>query len=732
MSGPRPESDLRDGRAPPAGWFGRLMRLALKEMRETLRDRRTIVTLVLMPILVYPLLGVAFEKFLITSLAPPGRPVYRIAVENGRAEKTVTAMLNTGEVIIRQRRSDDERQYGPKSAKRPASELPAESQFEIEVMDRFEERVAAGDVHLAIRLPRGGDVGRLNGIPPPDTQIPIELIYAEGSLSSRDALLLAERCFEMYNDEVRVRRLEQRGVPRHVVPAHPFRKAVKREAGGTGHTIGALIPLILILMTITGAVYPAIDLTAGERERGTLEMLIAAPVPRMGLLMAKYVTVLLVAVLTATMNLVSMTVTIYATGLGPLLFGEGGLSVIVVLQVFGLLVLLAMFFSAVLLAVTSFARSFKEAQAYLIPLMIVSIAPGIFSMMPDVHLGGWLVVVPLANIVLLARDLFAGDVLPLTAAVVIVSTLVYALAALMVAARVFGTDAILYGSPGTIAEALRRPHRESDACTPLTAVLGLALTMPVTFLLHHFAVRWFAGSTEIRLVASAIVTALAFGGIPLAIIGLRNVRAGTAFSLRGAPLAAFAGAAVLGLSLWPFDYELILGLDQLGLVPIDDAIREKGRETVELLKQVHPALTIAALAVVPAVCEEFFFRGFLLSALRTHLSDGRSILVTAAVFGAVHVIVVPSLGLERLLPSFCMGLVLGWVCVHTGSLFPGMLLHALHNGLLLSLVYLEDWLKDNRWDVAGDQHIPLVWLATAAVIAVAGAAIVYVRGAKKG
>ena len=82
-------------------------------------------------------------------------------------------------------------------------------------------------------------------------------------------------------------------------------------------SLATLVPLVLILMTITGAVYPAIDLTAGERERGTLETLIAAPISRMALLFAKYVAVLTVAVLTALVNLVAMTVTIVSSSLRP-------------------------------------------------------------------------------------------------------------------------------------------------------------------------------------------------------------------------------------------------------------------------------------------------------------------------------------------------------------------------------------------------------------------------------
>src|SRR5437763_3011661 len=184
----------------------------------------------------------------------------------------------------------------------------------------------------------------------------------------------------------------------------------------------------MILMTITGAVYPAIDLTAGERERGTLEILVSAPVPRMALLLAKYVAVVTVAMLTATINLAMMLITLDLNQLTGLVF-KGSVTVGLVVQLFFLLMLFAAFFSAVLLCLTSFARSFKEAQAYLIPLMLASLTPGILAMMPGLKLERVLTVVPLVNVVLMARDLFGDGVDLLTGTIVVSTTPLYALAA---------------------------------------------------------------------------------------------------------------------------------------------------------------------------------------------------------------------------------------------------------------------------------------------------------------
>lgn len=718
-------SDRTEWEPPNNGRFARWARLTLKEMRETLRDRRTIITLVLMPLLVYPLLGVAFNKYLLTSLVKkPSAPVFRVGVESEAQKNVVGSTLIVGEAAIQLEREAHKNRVAALKGKeanrirRMLSRTDLEklqSRFEILVVENLNAAVASGTVDLGIRVPKASEGTMPRDMLKPNVEIPFELIRSEGSLFGGRAAVNAEVVLNAFNNYARVYRMKQ--VHDRV---HPVVTTIEPSGSGTPFSLGALVPLILILMTITGAVYPAIDLTAGERERGTLEMLIAAPVPRMGLLLAKYATVVLVAVLTATVNLVSMTLTIFATGLSSLLFGDDGLSILVVVQVFGLMILFASFFSALLLALTSFARSFKEAQAYLIPLMLVSIAPGVFSMMPDLELKGLLVITPLANIVLLARDLFQGEVDSAAAVAVVVSTLVYALAAILAAARIFGTDAILYGSSGTWSEMFRRPEEPTPICPPFIALLTLVVAFPLCFLLNQFSTLLFLNSLPLRLGASALVTMLVFGGLPLAVAAAQNVRVRTAFSLRAPNLLAIAGAVLLGVSLWPFAFEMILAAEDWGLVSVNEELMERVGELIGELSSLPPAGVLLALAVVPAFFEEWFFRGLLLSSIRSRWNTLQAVLLSAAAFAAFHVIIQHQLAFERFLPSFLLGVVLGWVCLRTGSLWPGILLHACHNGLLISLLYYKETLESWGVGVSEDRHLPWTWLLAAGVIAAFG------------
>jgi sodium transport system permease protein len=229
--------------------------------------------------------------------------------------------------------------------------------------------VANLDVQVAVRLAESsvdGRDGRRFG------PLRCTILYRPNSNISRETLRFVEERLQLVNEMSLRERLRRIGASSRV-PAEFGREPIE-ATGETAFSLATLVPLVLILMTITGAVYPAIDLTAGERERKTLETLIAAPISRVSLLLAKYVAVVTVAVLTAMINLLAMTVTILSSGLGPFLFPEG-ISFAVLSNILGLLMLFAAFFSAVLLTLTSFARSFKEAQAYLIPVML----PGDFS-----------------------------------------------------------------------------------------------------------------------------------------------------------------------------------------------------------------------------------------------------------------------------------------------------------------------------------------------------------------
>lgn len=729
---------------------GRWSRLCLKELREILRDRRTLITLILMPLLVYPILSMVFQRSILSAWSGQKQRVL-IGVRSEEIAKRLRRELLLGDMYLRredaaalpsakapeldkeppeQQESSEQKPNGQKPGARnsdkqssPQSSQTADNplglpQFNPSLsvdeiaFSQHENLVAAVKsevIDLAILTPRQSETGRF------------ELIHREGSPASARALGFVEERFDAVN-ELNLRwRLERSGQS----PSLAFRSERKGlKSPSTDNTLATIVPMILILMTVTGAVYPAIDLTAGERERGTLEMLMASPVPRLKLLLAKYVAVVAVAFLTALVNLTAMTITLSATGLSRVLFGEGGLGIVRVTQILGLLLLFAAFFSAVLLALTSFARSFKEAQAYLIPLMLLSLGPGIVSLLPGLKLAGVLAITPVSNMVLLARDLCGDGVNPVMASVAILSTALYTLAAIGIAAKIFGTDAVMSGGQGQLKHLFSGDGEDDGVSSVSGALLCLAILFPIYFVLSSFLGQLNGLPIWARLVVSGIATSLLFGAVPGVAASIQKLKFARAFGFHRTAAAAFTVALMLGFTLWPIAHEIIMFTQAMGLSAIRPEQLAGAQKLLDELRSVSPILILLAMAFAPAIFEELFFRGYLFSALRAASSRRTTILISALLFGLFHVISNGALSVERFLPSTFMGLVLGWLCYQSGSVWPGMLLHACHNGVLMMMAYYKDELAARGFGIEEQSHMPTSWIAVSVFAFVVGIVLI--------
>jgi ABC-2 type transport system permease protein/sodium transport system permease protein len=391
---------------------------------------------------------------------------------------------------------------------------------------------------------------------------------------------------------------------------------------------------------------------------------------------------------------------------------QRGLTLGLVVQLLALLLLFAAFFSAVLLCITSFARSFKEAQAYLIPLMLVSLGPGVIAMMPGLTLERW-AVTPLLNIVLLGRDLLEGNATVLATLLVVTSTLVYAAAALALAARVFGDESVLYNEQSGWGDLFRRPETPQPAATVSAALWCLALMIPLGFVLRGTAMLLVDAEildrTQLMLVTPIYALAL-FGLLPMLFAWRLHLDLRPAFALRPGRWPAYLGGLVLGVGLWPVLFSIMI-LAELAGVSLQG---EQVAEVVERYRGLAPAVKVM-LVVVPALLEEWFFRGFLYSAIRRRANALATIALTAAAFGVLHLLS-PGLGAGRVLSSALMGVALGAVREASGSVLPGMLLHAVHNGVLVLML---------RHDADEAQELQAWWIVAGLAASALGAGLVW-------
>ncbi|MBI3821624.1 MAG: CPBP family intramembrane metalloprotease [Planctomycetes bacterium] len=691
--------------------LGRVLRLARKELREILRDRRTIITLVAMPVLLYPLMSVLFLQFALASkTATKETPKYQIGILTSVEAAIFNDRLDLGRKTLLQRRPPAEKDkpdaWPDIDLQGPTGQQPTTPAQHAEALEHMKALLYNGDLDLIVVIPNVDYTAHPRKPTPIDRALPCQLIFVSNSTTGREAIALVERLLAAANEENLKARFNVPVAGPHITVLSTERVILSATSGDNLLSLSALVPLVLILMTITGAVYPAIDLTAGERERGTLEILVAAPVPRFELLTAKYLSVVTVAVLNAIVNLVCMTITVRWSGVSALLPSIQELSFTLVMQVFALLLLFAAFYSAVLLCLTSFARSFKEAQAYLIPLMLVSLAPGIMAMMPGLVLDHTLASLPLVNIVLMARDLFEGGVAPLTGTIVIVTTLLYALAALSLAARVFGAESVLYSEQSSWADMLRRPDEPQPAASLPAMLWCLALMMPIQFALVALMRSFGMPGPVTGVLLELGLYLVLFAMLPAVFVYLGRVELGSGLGLTAPRPFAVLGALLLGASLWTIELRLLEWIVDM------NQYRERFAAVLERVRETRTAIGwgVLAVGIVPAVVEELFFRGLLFNALKARCGAIVTIGVSGVLFGVTHVILGSELGLVRLVPSTLLGLVLSTVCWHTGSLWPGMILHICHNSVLLGV---------------NPEAVPWEWLAAGLGGATVGAALVW-------
>jgi sodium transport system permease protein len=389
-----------------------------KELLETLRDRRTLVTSILVPILLFPVM--IFGIGLMT-----------ILVIRGIERETHMVML-LGE------------EHAPELAGRIRA---GENVFVVAPAADYAARIDAKELRAAVEFPAGFEE-RLRA----DPEEPQEIIlyWYEGELRSRSAVRTMEKILAEYRKELVAARIAERGLDEDVARPFAVEKAnVAPPEKVTGTILGLLLPYFIIILCLTGAMYPAMDLTAGEKERGTMETILVSPVGRGELVAGKFLLVLLTSVATTALSIASFALTVL---MGANLAGRFGVDIVLavsgkaVAAVFLMVLPLAVLFSAALLALALYARSYREAQTYLGPLFMVVILPAIFSMLPGIELNARLAMVPILNVSLVAREIFSGVYQWDLIALIFVSTSVLAAAALWFAARQFRREEVLFRS----------------------------------------------------------------------------------------------------------------------------------------------------------------------------------------------------------------------------------------------------------------------------------------------
>lgn len=742
-----------------------------RELRDQVRDRRTLFMVMALPVLLYPVLGIGMLQMAVVFSEKP-RTVVVLGSESLPGPKLIEGgrfaarwFANPEDVSRLTVESSDRPLEDPAIGKRleiarhirnlhtqrmkllgfpDAPADPRQSQITtsleqiddsitsqlrdagIDVLvlipDRFAESLDVIDRLITSREPIVEDP---SGYPRP-------VILVSGDEKSMIASRRVERVFDLWEQELLRLRLETAGLPRSL-PSPVAATVVKIASSNQDSAVvwSKLYPVILVVMTLTGAFYPAVDLAAGEKERGTMETLLISPARRLELVLAKFLTVLVFSLATALLNLVSLGLT--ATYMFQLV-GElkpniqavvGAPSNVGMLWILVMIVPLAALFSALSLALATFARSTREGQYYLSPLMIVVTLLVALTASPGVELQPFHSLLPIIGPVLLLKELMINPTSAETMAylpAVLGASFVYAGLALWWAVSQFHSESVLFREAERFDVRLWLKHlwkHKPSVPGPGGALVCLAVGMLGQVLLMQPLSGWLASIPEAERPRAAIWSLIAQQLLlflaPAALLATTLLTdAHRTFRLRRPRLTTLGIAVLLAAALHPLIQELMHHLQWFFPQGLPDGSQEFLRT---MLGTSQPAwLVFLAVAVTPAICEEFLFRGYLLSAFDRPGRRRLAIVLSAIAFGAVHMLP------QQVFYATLLGLVLGFLALRTDSIWPGMAFHATFNGIA---VLRERWpLPDQlpagiEWLVSndGDSGLRYDWplLAIAAI-----------------
>jgi sodium transport system permease protein len=393
-----------------------------KELAEALRDRRTLISTLLVPLLLFPLMSVGF-----IGLAQ--------SLENKVKEEIPKVMLLGG--------ADSPQVVGELRASKKIEVVPATPDWKDKIINK--------EIQATIAIPDGFEASLAQQNPQT-----IEIYKYEGELKSSISADTVERNLKAYRDKVIETRLDADHVPASVLTPFLIKQdnvAPLEKVGGAA--FGGIIGYMVILLCLTGGMYPAMDLTAGEKERGTMETILSSPISRVHLVLGKFFLVLTASLVTAALSVLSMGISFWGiqqlkafdvTKNPDAATMQLQIKLPAVLSVFLMALPLAVLFSAGLITISLFAKSYKEAQSYITPLMIVVVIPAVAAMLPGVELTAKLALIPILNVSLLCKELVTGTYHWNLIALIFFSTCVYAAAALFLAVKMFQREDVLFRS----------------------------------------------------------------------------------------------------------------------------------------------------------------------------------------------------------------------------------------------------------------------------------------------
>ncbi len=383
-----------------------------KEIKDIFRDRKSMIMQILIPLIIFPLIGLIM-MLVMGNIEKDMNTVSEIAlISEG----------NSGIAKYIESRSEDVKVVQSEDIEKDLRDNEIKAAVYID--ENFEKDIAEG---------RKGKV---------------EIKYMDSSMKSNAAEAKLRNIFDSYSKEIVSERLKAAGIDEEILEPLELKtealKTEERDEAGSGLIIFSIVvPMLLSIYAITGSISYAVDLGVGEKERQTLEPLLTTKTDRISILIGKYAAIVLSSLVATGAALAGLGIT---TVIAPQMMGEySGFDISMVIMAILLFLGLSLVFSGLELAISFYARNFKEAQTYLSPITVLVIIPAYASIGIDAFAIPYKYFhIPVLNVILLFKEAIYGIYDLKHIATVFGWIIVYIAASLVFTVKMFKSEKVIF------------------------------------------------------------------------------------------------------------------------------------------------------------------------------------------------------------------------------------------------------------------------------------------------
>ncbi|MBN1948660.1 MAG: CPBP family intramembrane metalloprotease [Candidatus Cloacimonetes bacterium] len=606
-----------------------------KELLDLFRDRRTVLTSIIVPIVLYPLIMIGFSSIMIRQ-------------ESKLDEQSVDIYF--------------EDKARTESSFRIYEALQENDRIKLLIGEDFQdEMIGESLVHAGVII---RDSLTASGY----EVILIQVSYNKAKEKSELAYSRLRKIFRDLEKDLVRERLASIRIDEDILSVVDVKENnVAPPEEMLGFFVGKILPYLLIIVTLSGGAVVASDLVAGEKERGTLETILVSAASRLELVLGKYMTIITISFISVLLNLFSM-----YFSFRHIMFQSGVETTGMQLPISNFaLILVAMiplvtFLSAILLSLSTYARNIKEAQSYQMPILFTGMILAMISMMPGFELTTGFALIPIVNFSLLFKNIMMNNFQMTPFLLVIGSTLVLDLIAIKIAIDLFNKEGVLFRTAEE--KSLKFWGKEKGNIFSPQFIM-------IFFLVVLMALFYLGGSWQSQDIVQGLFKTQIFIILLPTLLILRISRTDIVSTLR---LKRTSPLNILMVLIMAFP-ALLVAVSISNIINLIYPISESYLEVMKNLMSTENRsflFTLGLVAVLPGICEEVMFRGYLINGF-TRRGLWSAIIVSGILFGIFH------LDPFRFLPTAVLGVYLGYLTLRSNSLLPAVFAHFLNNGLAI-------------------------------------------------